>query len=70
MTLEYRTRSVHARPGMPPGDIPTIHLVMEAVAPFLVMASLPHGALQVANKCIPEATGLDIAQTTASESGT
>lgn len=55
---------------MPPGDTPTIHLVVEAVAPFLVMASLPHGALQVANKCIPEATGLDIVQTTASESGT
>lgn len=36
------------------GDIPTIHLVTEAVAPFLLMASLPHGALQVTNKCILE----------------
>lgn len=52
------------------GDIPTIHLVTEAVVPFLLMVSLPHGALQVTNKCILEATGLDIVQTTASASGT
>lgn len=52
------------------GDIPSIHLVTKAVAPCLLMASLPHGALQVTNKYIPEATGLDIVQATASESGT
>lgn len=34
------------------------------------MAILPHGVLQVTNKYIPEAAGLDTVQTMASVSGT
>lgn len=52
------------------GDTPSIHLVIEAVTPFLLMASLPHGVLQVPDKGILEVTGLNIVQTTASVSGT
>lgn len=51
--LEYRTSGMFGLACLL-GDIPTIHLVTEAVAPFLLMASLLHGALQVTNKCIPE----------------
>lgn len=46
------------------GDPSSTHRVTEAVTPFLLMVGLPHGVLQVANKCILEVTGLDIVQTT------
>lgn len=52
------------------GRIPAIHLGVDVVIPFQLMASLPHGGLQVTTKCILEVTGLDTVQTTASVSGT
>lgn len=45
------------------GDLSSIHQVIEAVTPFLLMVGLPHGILQVANKCTLKVTGLDIVQT-------
>lgn len=51
--------------GTPPEGSPAIHPGIDAVIPFQLMASLPHGVLQVTNKCILEVTGLDIVQTTA-----
>lgn len=44
--------------------IPAIHLGIDVVIPFQLMASLPHGGLQVTTKCILEVTGLDTVQTT------
>lgn len=50
--------------GTPPGRPFQHPRVTEAVTPFLLMVSLPHGVLQVANKRILEVTGLNIVQTT------
>lgn len=67
--LNTEPHSVQVWTGGPPGRH-SHHPAIEAVNPFLLMAILLHGVLQVTNKCIPEAAGLDIVQTMASVSGT
>lgn len=63
--LEHRTSlSAYLNWACLLGDLSSIHLVTQAVTPFLLMVGLPHDVLQVANKCILEVTGLDIVQTT------
>lgn len=67
--LNAEPHSVHVWTEVPPGRH-SRHLAIESVSPLLLMAILLHGVLQVTNKYIPEATGLDIVQTMASVPGT